>query len=247
MDATILSEMLHRRAMDLGATFFGVANLAPATELVLEMGGPLVAGYDRAISVGVAMPQPIVDQLPHHDSVPVASTYRRHGYEVLNSRLDQITSRLASDLQVEGHPALPIPASQTLDSERHLGLFSHKLAAHLAGLGWIGKSCLLVTPEVGPRVRWASVLTDAPLPAGEPLARSCGDCRQCVEACPASAFTGEPFRADERREARFDVSRCYAYQRSRTRALGVMLCGMCVYSCPFGRATSDSEKENLHA
>lgn len=247
MDEASLGEMLNQRAMDIGATFFGVADITPAETLVQEMGGALVAGYDRAISVGVAMPRAIIDLLPHHDSVSVASTYRSHGYEVLNARLDQITSRIASDLQGDGHRALPVPASQTLDSRRHLGLFSHKLAARLAGLGWIGKSCLLVTPQVGPRARWASVLTDAPLAAGEPLDRGCDDCRQCVEACPAKAFTGEPFREHESREARFDVSRCYAYQRSGTRALGVMLCGMCVYTCPFGCATSDTRKEDRHA
>ncbi len=33
----------------------------------------------------------------------------------------------------------------------------------MAGLGRIGKSCLLITPEAGPRVHWATVLTDAPM------------------------------------------------------------------------------------
>ena len=89
--------------------------------------------------------------------------------------------------------------------DRQLGFFSHKLAAHLAGLGWIGKSCLLVTLEVGPRVRWASVLTDAPLMAGEPLEERCGECRGCVEVCPAGAFSGRSFFFDEPRAARFDV------------------------------------------
>lgn len=126
-------------------------------------------------------------------------------------------------------------SSQTANDERLLGLFSHKLAAHLAGLGWIGKSCLLVTPEVGPRVRWASILTDAPLPAGEPIPQRCGNCRECVEACPAQAFTGRSFRQDESREARFDVFKCREYTREREKAMGVGACGMCVYICPHGR------------
>ena len=95
--------------------------------------------------------------------------------------------------------------------DRELGLFSHKLAAHLAGLGWIGKSCLLVTLEVGPRVRWASVLTDASLMAGEPLEERCGECRGCVEVCPVGAFSGRSFFSDEPRAARFDVFKCRYY------------------------------------
>ncbi|MCK9565162.1 MAG: hypothetical protein M0Q43_03825 [Methanothrix sp.] len=69
--------------------------------------------------------------------------------------------------------------------ERVAVVFSHKLAAHMAGLGWIGKSCLLITPEAGPRVRWASVLTDAPMKAtGYAMAERCGECRKCVDVCP---------------------------------------------------------------
>lgn len=95
--------------------------------------------------------------------------------------------------------------------DRELGLFSHKLAAHLAGLGWIGKSCLPVTPEAGPRVRWASVLTDAPLAAGEQLEERCGECEACVEVCPAGAFSGRSFFSDEPRAARFDAFKCRYY------------------------------------
>ena len=215
----------------LGADYCGVCALATARDLVLEQGGPMVAEYPRAIAVGVRMPAAIVDQLSHHTDRAVALAYRSHGYDILNRRLDDLVSRLTSLLQREGYRVFPISASLTLDEDRHRGLFSHKLAAHLAGLGWIGKSCLLVTPEVGPRVRWASILTDAPVTPGEPLADGCGECRECVDACPARAFTGKSFRADEPREARFDAAKCHAYQRG----VEGHLCGVCVYVCPRGR------------
>jgi len=66
-------------------------------------------------------------------------------------------------LESHGSKSFPVPASQIIDEEKLLGVFSNKMAAHLAGLGWIGKSCLLVTPEAGPRARWATVLTQAAL------------------------------------------------------------------------------------
>ena len=230
-----LVEGLRDVAIGAGADLFGVADVVSAREAIRAQGGDLLATYPRAISVGVMMPSDIVDLLPNHLDPLVEMAYRGHGYDVLNARLDQVAARLYSALQREGHRAFPIRASQMVDRGRLLGRFSHKLAAHQAGLGWIGKSCLLVTPQVGPRVRWATVLTDAPLAIGQPMAERCGACTACVDACPTQAFTGRAFRADEPREMRFDVHKCYAYQRQEEEQRGTILCGMCVYACPYGQ------------
>jgi epoxyqueuosine reductase QueG len=219
-----------------GADFFGVADLSPARDAIFEQGGPVIAEYPRAVSVGIALFDPIVDQLPERDERAVAVSYRHHCYDVINQRLDLITSQLSSQLQSEGHRALPVPASKSVDAEGLYAVFSHKMAAHLAGLGWIGKSCLLVTPQKGPRVRWATVLTDAPLKVtGEPMQEGCEDCQQCVQICPASAFTGQPFREDEPREARFDAGKCDHYFTRMEEGGKVPVCGLCLYICPFGR------------
>jgi epoxyqueuosine reductase QueG len=135
-----------------------------------------------------------------------------------------------------------VRASQPPPLEDEEGLhaaFSHKLAAHLAGLGWIGKSCLLVTPQVGPRVRWASILTDAPLTAGEPMEERCGECKVCVKACPPQVLTNRNFVSDESREVRYDAHACSVYQKESEEYVKVRICGMCVYACPHGR-----EKKN---
>lgn len=221
----------------LGADFFGVADLSPAHDFILAQGGPMVAGYPRAVSMGIALPHSIVDQLPQRAQRAVALAYRAHAYDVINQRLDLIASQLSSFLQRDGHSTMPIPASSRTDNERICAVFSHKLAAHLAGLGWIGKSCLLVTPQTGPRVRWATVLTDAPLQTtGEPMDQRCGDCAHCVEICPANAFTGKPFREDEPREVRYDAGKCDRYFAGmRDKDPRVAVCGMCLYVCPHGR------------
>ena len=109
------------------------------------------------------------------------------------------------------------------------------MAAHLAGLGWIGKSCLLVTPEAGPRVRWTTVLTDAPLKAGTPMEMRCGDCHECVDICPVKAFTGRNFIESEPREARYDARRCEKYLKGLEASTGYGVCGMCLYICPHGK------------
>ena len=233
------SRRLQRAAQALGVDFFGIADLT-GVAWVTEQGGPGLAAYPRALAVGLALPHAIVDQLPRRDQRAVAVQYRTHAYDVINQRLDLITSHLGGMLQRLGHAAFPVPASERVDDERICAVFSHKLAAHLAGLGWIGKSCLLVTPEQGPRVRWATVLTDAPLPAAAgPMAGRCGSCDRCVSACPVGAFTGRPFAAGEARSLRFDASACDAYFKAMAQAdPRTAVCGMCLYACPHGQRAS---------
>jgi len=226
-----------RAAVDLwGVDFWGVADLEPAQEFIVDQGGEMAAGYPRAVSVGIALPGPIVDQLPRRAERAVAVSYQ-HQYRTVNQRLDLVASHVTSLLQQEGFRAFPVPASERIDDERICAVFSHKLAAHLAGLGWIGKSCMLITPQVGPRARWVTVLTDAPLTVtGAPISEDCGECRDCVDVCPVGAFTGEPFREEEPREARYDAGKCDRYFREMKAARrGSDVCGLCVYVCPLGR------------
>jgi len=76
------------------------------------------------------------------------------------------------------------------------GDFSHRHAAVAAGLGELGFSGLLLTPEFGPRQRLVSIITDAPLKAspmhnGPKLCQpdSCG--YACIKACPTAAMSGK--------------------------------------------------------
>ncbi|GAK55863.1 hypothetical protein U27_02824 [Candidatus Vecturithrix granuli] len=223
-------------AENLGADFFGVADLAPAHEAILLQGGATVAGFPRAIALGVRLFDPIVDLLPQRAERAVAVAYKHHCYHQINERLDQIASRLSSVLQRDGHKVFPIPASQRVDDEHLCAMFSHKLAAYLAGLGWIGKSCLLVTPEVGPRARWTTILTDAPLTVtGKPMEVQCGDCHQCVDICPTRAFTGKNFRACDPRDVRYDAAKCDRYFNQMRQKHDWAVCGLCLYVCPHGR------------
>jgi epoxyqueuosine reductase QueG len=235
-----LDDRIESLAGTWGADLFGVADLSLARDAILAQGGPAIAEYQRAVSIGIALFHTIVNQLPRRAEPAVAVGYRHHCYDVINRRLDLVASRLGSVLQGDGYRALPVPASQTVDDERICGVFSHKLGAHLAGLGWIGKSCLLVTPEMGPRVRWATVLTDAPLKVtGEPMEERCGTCVECVEICPVKAFTGQPFREDESREARYDASKCDRYFAEMGERHELAVCGLCLYICPQGRRQMD--------
>ena len=223
-------------ARTLEADFFGVADLTGLATAVLAQGGAEVARYPRAISMGIALLNPIVDRLPQRAERAVAVSYRHHAYDVVNLRLDELSLRMAGLLQRLGYAALPVPASKRVDDERICAFFSHKMAARQAGLGWIGKSCLLITPQAGPRVRWTTVLTDAPLEAtGVPPQDHCGACTRCVEICPVQAITGRPFCEDEPREMRLDARRCEQYFREMEKAGHLPVCGMCLYVCPYGK------------
>jgi len=231
-----LNRQIENLAKQYGITYFGVADLSIANSAVLDQGGDIVAGYPYSISLGISLIKSIVDQLPNRDRRAAALNYRLHAYDIINQRLDITSSIISSFIQSEGYRVLPIPAAERIDDERICASFSHKLGARLAGLGWIGKSCLLVTPERGPRVRWTSILTDAPLtPTGEPMAEKCGDCTACVDICPVGAFKGRNFRSDESREMRYDARKCEGYFDEMKNSGKLAVCGMCLYVCPHGR------------
>lgn len=227
-----------------GVDFFGVADLTPALDAIVDQGGKELARFPCAVSIGKTLVHTIVDSLSDPPNIRSAETYRYYCYDLVNDLLDKAALRIASAIQASGFAAIPIPASSpVIDSDRLCGVFSNKLAAHMAGLGWIGKSCLLITPEVGPRVRWASVLTDAPiLPTGLPMVSRCGDCQICVDACPSSAFTGRPFVPEEGRDARFQATACDNYLRTVKEKIGMRVCGMCVKVCPHGANRSRNKQ-----
>jgi len=238
-----LDVQLRILALSLGADYFGIADLSSAHDFILEQGEERVARYPRAVAIGMVLQDSLVDLLPDKDPEG-AILYRHNSYDVVNQMLDQIGVRVANELQRAGYSAFPVPASRRTDDKNICGIFSQKLAAHLAGLGWIGKSCLLITPDHGPRVRWVSILTDAPLnPTGSPLEQCCGECTACVDICPQNAFTGKPFHRDEPREARFDAAACDQYFREMEKKKSVSVCGLCLYVCPHGRKSGSLTRQ----
>jgi epoxyqueuosine reductase QueG len=218
-----------------GTEYFGVADLTQVHDEVYRQGGDFVRPYSKAIVFGIVLQDSVVN-LVTSDIQGAKSIYSHHAYQVINTRLDILTSRVADIIQKNGLSAFPVPASLRFDNERICSIFSHKLAARQAGFGWIGKSCMLITPEHGPRVRWGSVLTDAPFPAvSKPMDEQCGKCQACVDICPVQAFTGEPFREGESREVRYAAALCDQYFQNMKEHQEEPVCGLCLYVCPYGR------------
>lgn len=108
-----------------------------------------------------------------------------------------------------------------------------------AGLGWIGRSSMLVNPELGSFTLIGLLLLDTPLPENIPLPEQvpdgCGDCRRCMAACPTGAIVAPRI---------VDARRCISYQTIERRSsvendLRPMLegrifgCDRCMEVCPY--------------
>jgi len=204
-------------AIKNGASLFGVADV---TNLRRVFHLPSKELFPLAISLAFRLSDPIIEELEDH---PTPLYY--HHYKQVNYFLDRLALILSSHIQDKGWGALPIPASQTIDWERQLGHLSHKKVAQLAGLGWIGRSNLLVTPQYGARVRLVTILTDMPLPPDNPSAGNCGNCFDCLSACPVGAIKKD--------QMDFDHRRCFEQLREFRKLgyVGQYICGLCVKAC----------------
>ncbi|MBD3173316.1 4Fe-4S dicluster domain-containing protein [Candidatus Bathyarchaeota archaeon] len=233
-----MKEDLKTYSKSLGIDLVGVADIAQAKEYIIKQGGDHVGRFPRAVSLGVRLIDDVVDELVNHTDIVTISSYRGV-YNTANQVLDRATFLVAKKIQQSGYRAYPVPASSMLNNGNLEAVFSHKVAANLAGLGWIGKNCLLVTPEFGPRLRLASVLTDAPLETGGSIPNRCGSCTRCTDICPSNAIKGVTFSPKDPRDVRLDASKCDDYTTARMEKYGNANCGLCVHICPFGKRDSD--------
>jgi epoxyqueuosine reductase len=146
-------------------------------------------------------------------------------YRQVNNFLDQSALKLAVFIQEQGYKVMPIPTSQVIDWQNQKGHLSHKKIALAAGLGWIGRNNLLVTPQYGAQVRLVTILTDMPLTVDKPLAVDCGKCQACIATCPAKAI--KELQQD------FDHQACFVQLKEfqRKKYVPQYICGICVKAC----------------
>ena len=241
----LLNDKIRKILKGYQIDYLGFADLSKYQNEIYESGGNIVKGYPCGISIGIVLPDSIVDFLPQRRDMDIAGEYRIHAYETINNRLNIIASVVSSFLEKKGYKALPLTAADRSD-EKTNAIISHKMVAHIAGLGWIGKNCLLITPRNGPRVRFISVLTNAPLrKINHPIEQKCGECSKCVKICPTKAIIGKNYVDGESREERFYYEKCSSYFEKMKLSQQYSVCGMCLYICPYGKNEKKSHSSSL--
>jgi epoxyqueuosine reductase QueG len=228
-----LTEELKATAREAGADGVGVADLGPLKAEGTLLPPQALEQFTNAVSVAVHLDDTIVDSI---EGAPTLD-YARH-YRMVNTRLDRITAYLVKWIASRGFSACGIAASETVDKSNLMGRISHKAVARLGGIGWQGKSLLIVSPQYGPRIRLSTLLTDMPLTFDKPLKNRCGTCTECTKACPVSAIKN--IRTEDRYESREEAlhfNRCVEQTLVFKAQPGInaQICGVCVKVCPFGR------------
>lgn len=218
-----LHESLAARLKMHGVSVWGVADLEAARKGANRAEAvPAWAceAFSRAVVIGARLQDGVLEQI---EDRPTPLYF--HHYRQANFFLDRVAFDIARLLQEAGHSALAAPASQVVSREPMMGHVCHRTLGHAAGLGWWGRNNLLVHPEHGSRMRYVSVLTDAPLAAGAPTEGKCGDCAACASACPAGAI--------RKSAADFNLAACRAKLDEFVRLpfIGQHICGVCVKAC----------------
>lgn len=104
-----------------------------------------------------------------------------------------------------------------------------------AGLGELGRLGILITEELGPRVRLGLVTTDLPLVPDAPIVfgaqNFCQNCKKCAANCPSSAIPeGDPAWENGVWKWTIDREACYRYWRK----VGTD-CARCIFVCPYSK------------
>ncbi len=210
---------LKKFTADLGISLFGAARVGPIKKEFL-FSDEILKNLEYSITLGLRLSDGILEDIA---SFPTKVYY--HHYRQANAILDQIAFKVSNFIQNKGYKALAVPASQIVDWEKQIAHLSHKKIGELAGVGFIGRNNLLVNPRIGARFRLVTILTDMPLEPDKKLEQTCGECRACMDVCPAGAIK-------ENKED-FDHIKCFEKLKEfrNKRLVDQFICGVCVKAC----------------
>lgn len=242
------TQKIKKSAAEKGADIVGIADLRLLRGISTKPAN-LLDEFTMAVSVGVRLNDSVLNRIEDRPTPSYA-----HVHRMANTLLDLITFDLAREIINAGYDAIPVPASEAASIAEKLdtkttgemdwgpltsSTLPSKAVARAAGLGWFGKSLLIVNPEIGPRFRHASVITNMPLTPDAPLKSRCGTCVECVKACPSKAIRGLSFDGiPPPREEVLDFPKCRDklwLEFKNIPGVGYPICGVCMAVCPWGK------------
>ena len=221
-----ITSRIEKELLRLGADIVGFGDIS-------ELPYNIRSGMPIGISVAVLYPKEVIQGI----SVLPTQEYRAW-YDKLNERLDSIVTNGAETLQKMGWSAIAQTREYVGSGEiGYSTILPHKTIATRAGIGWIGKSALLVTAKYGSAIRLSSILTDAPIETAHASEKSfCGDCMVCANVCPAGAISGKLWEVGLYRDEFFDPDKCRQTARERAKqgfgGDNITICGKCIEVCP---------------
>ena len=209
-----LKDKIKNYAYELGADLVGLGNVERCKHAPIMMSPQGVfPGSKTVIVMGI-----------HHPDACIELGGESHPQEIgpysvqylMNSRLDELSYRMATFMEKQGYGAIPICSSNIWRYNQYKSLnaifspdVSNIYMPVVAGLADMGYNGLALTPEYGARNRFVTIITDAeidPDPLLEPGAL-CDKCMLCRKHCPSQALSkeisGEKVLKIEDKEYRF--------------------------------------------
>jgi epoxyqueuosine reductase len=198
----VLTQEMTTIIIELGADMVGVASIerfknAPEGNRPTDY----LPDARSVISIGMHIVDAVCDTWGEYTEPGKSiGPYLFYGYGVPNLELSRIANRAAKQLEHHGYEGLIFPPTWPIASYRSTGFgiplladFSHRHAAVAAGLGEFGWHSLVVTPHFGSRIRFNSIITNAPL-VPSPMYDGPKICQPerckylCSRMCPAQAI-----------------------------------------------------------
>ena len=153
-------------------------------------------------------------------------------HDVLKARLKRFVDGLAD------HVGRSVNTRIFVDD----GPMNDRAAAERAGVGWFGKNTNILTTSHGSWVFLGQVITDLDLEPDAPLAKNCGECVRCIDACPTGAIVA-PYVIDGPRCISFLTIELRGPIPRELRPLvgdWVFGCDICQDVCPVNRDVQQS-------
>lgn len=216
-----ISEELKKFLEEKGADIIGFANISTLKNAPMPYG----------ICIGIKIPKNIIISIKNGPNKLYYDIYN-----TLNNKLDTIVKSAEFFLKEKGFAAYAQTTSVIKKDKYNRTPFPHKTVAVHSGIGWIGKSSLLVTEQYGSAVRISSLFTNAPLECRKMIEPKCNNCQLCQIFCPADAILGKIWSEKIDRDELLDSYKCRNKMLEISKKnfkIEAAICGKCIFICPY--------------